>query len=136
MIGAWSEFSAAFLVAVGLGAIVLLGIPLLIRPLLWATAMRWALPADDDLTVYLGRSLGAVICVLSVFAVVAARDAAVQPFFFQITIASFAVTAVVHVWGALRGIQPRTETAETVAWIALAVLGLLCYPGSQPPAGG
>jgi hypothetical protein len=135
MIGAWSDFSGTFLVAVGLGAFVLLGVPLLLRPLIWASALRWARPADDDLTVYLGRSLGALICVLSVFAVVAARDAVIQPFFFQITIASFAMTAGVHVWGALRGIQPRTETAETIAWIALAVVGLLCYPGSLSAAG-
>jgi hypothetical protein len=78
-----------------------------------------------------------VICVLSVFALVASRDAVIQPFFFfQITIASFAATAAVHIWGALRGIQPRTETIETLAWLALVVVGLLCYPGAAPSVAG
>jgi hypothetical protein len=72
-----------------------------------------------------------VICVLSIFAIVAARDATVQPFFFQIAATSFAMTAAVHVWGAIRGIQPRTETAETVVWIGLFALALLCYPVSE-----
>ena len=129
MVGSWNEFSGAFLVVVGLGALLLLGLPLLIRPLLWASILRWSLPADEQLTVYFGRSLGAVLCVLSVFALIAAGDPAVQPFFYGIMLAGFAITAAVHVWGAVRRIQPATETAETAAWLGLLVVGLLCYPG-------
>ena len=134
MIGSWSDYSDAFLVLVGFGAFALLGIPLLVRPLVWAAVLRWSSAADDDITVYFGRSLGAVVCVVSVFAIVAARDASVQPFFFQITAATFALTAAVHVWGAVRRIQPRTETAETLVWIGLFVVTLLCYPGSTSVA--
>jgi hypothetical protein len=132
MTGPLSEYAGTFLLVVGLGALVLLGLPLLFRPVLWATALRWSQSGQGDLTVYFGRSLGAVVCVLSVFAVIAAGDPLVQPFFYQITLASFALTAAVHVWGALRGIQPATETAETVVWLGLLGLGLLCYPGSGP----
>ena len=107
----------------------LLGLPLLFRPLLWASVLRWSPPADHDLTVYFGRSLGAVLCVLSVFALVAAGDPSVQPFFYGIMLGGFAITAAVHVWGAVRRIQPATETAETAAWIGLLVVGVLCYPG-------
>ena len=64
MVGAWSDVSGAFLMAVGVGAFLLLGLPLLFRPLLWASILRWNVPADDDLTVYFGRSLGAVLCVI------------------------------------------------------------------------
>ena len=129
MVGAWSELSGAFLLVVGLGALVLLGLPLLIRPLLWASVLRWSVPADDNLTIYFGRSLGAVLCVLSVFALIAAGDPSVQPFFYGIMLAGFGLTGAVHVWGALRRIQPATETAETAAWVGLLVVGLLCYPG-------
>ena len=41
MVGAWSDFSGAFLMAVGVGAFLLLGMPLLFRPLLWASIFRW-----------------------------------------------------------------------------------------------
>ena len=129
MVGSWDAFAGTFLVVVGLGALLLLGPPLLIRPLLWASILRWSLPADEHLTVYFGRSLGAVLCVLSVFALIAAGDSAVQPFFYGIMLAGFAITAAVHVWGAVRRIQPATETAETAAWLGLLVVGLLCYPG-------
>jgi hypothetical protein len=127
--GPWSDYSGAFLAVVGLGALLLLGLPLLIRPLLWASVLRWTLPVDTDLTVYFGRSLGAVLCVLSVFALVAALDESVQSFFYGIMLGGFAITAAVHVWGAVRRIQPATETAETVVWLGLLGVGLLCYPG-------
>ena len=129
MVGAWSDVSGAFLMAVGVGAFLLLGLPLLFRPLLWASILRWNVRADDDLTVYFGRSLGALLCVLSLFALIAAGDRAVQPFFYGIALSGFAITAAVHVWGAIRKTQPATETAETAVWLGLLVVGLLCYPG-------
>ena len=132
MTGPWSEYSGGFLVVVGVGSLVLLGLPLLFRPLLWARLLGWSHTAADDLTVYFGRSLGAVLCVLSAFALVAAGDRAVQPFFYGIMLAGFAITAAVHVWGALRRIQPVTETAEIVVWLGLLAIGLLCFPGSPP----
>ena len=60
---------------------------------------------------------------------VAAQTPAVQPFFFQIVLANVALMVVVHTWGAIRRVQPTTETIETFAWVALLVIGLLVYPG-------
>jgi hypothetical protein len=40
MIGSWSDYSGTFLVLVGIGAFVLLGVPLLARPLVWAAVLR------------------------------------------------------------------------------------------------
>ena len=51
-----------------------------------------------------------------------------QPFFFQIAIANFGLMVAVHAWGALRRIQPWTESAETFLWLGLVVLALLFYP--------
>ena len=34
----------------------------------------------------------------------------------------------VHAWGAVRRIQPRTESLETFAWLLLLIVALLCFP--------
>lgn len=128
MTGPWSSQADLFLIALGLSSIALLGVPLLFAPLAWARVLRWPLPEERRLTVYLGRCLGAVICVLAAFAFVAARDPTLQPFFFQIVIANFALMVAVHAWGAIRRVQPWTETAETFVWLGLLVLAVLCYP--------
>ena len=129
MIGALDDFSSAYLVVLGIGSILLLGVPLVVAPLAWARVLRWPLPDEPRLALYLGRCLGSVICVLSAFAVVAATTPAVQPFFFQIVLANVGLMVVVHAWGAIRRIQPMSETIETFAWLAILVVGGLCYPG-------
>lgn len=129
MIGALDQYAALYLQALGVGSFLLLGLPLLLAPLRWAQVMRWQLPEPDHVTVYFGRCLGAVICVLAIYALVAAQAPDVQPFFFQIALASIGLMVVVHAWGAVRRIQPATETLETLVWAALLVVGLLVYPG-------
>ena len=129
MSGPWSDYASVFLLVVGIGSVVLLAVPLVVAPLAWARVLRWDTPIDADLTVYFGRCLGAVIGVLAIAALVAAGNATVQPFFFGITIASFGLMVAVHAWGAVRGIQPRTETLETVAWLVLLVVAVLTFPG-------
>ena len=130
MSGPLSDYASVFLMVVGIGSLVLLAIPLVVAPLAWASVLLWDTPVDADLTVYFGRCLGAVIGVLAVAALFAASNSNVQPFFFGITIASFGLMVVVHAWGAVRGIQPRTETLETVAWLALLVVAVLCFPAA------
>jgi hypothetical protein len=130
MSGPLSDYASVFLMVVGIGSLVLLAIPLVVAPLAWARVLLWDAPVDADLTVYFGRCLGAVIGVLAVAALFAASNPAVQPFFFGIAIASFGLMVVVHAWGAVRGIQPRTETLETVAWLALLVVAVLCFPAA------
>jgi hypothetical protein len=129
MIGLWSGYSGTFLLALGIGSLLLLGLPLLFRPLVWADALRWSRPVETDLAVYFGRCLGAVICILSAAAILAARDQAIQPFFFQITIASFAFMVAIHGWGAIRRVQPWTETVEIGLWGIVMVVAVLCHPG-------
>jgi hypothetical protein len=128
MIGAWSSASDLFLRLIALGSLALLALPLLLVPLAWARVLRWPLPDETRLAIYFGRCLGAVIGVLASFAFVAAGEPPVQPFFFQIAIANFALMVGVHAWGALRHIQPWTESAETLVWLGLVALALLCYP--------
>lgn len=131
MIGAWSGGAAEFLVAVAIGTLLLLGLPLLLVPLAWARLLRWTLPQETHLAIYFGRCLGAVACVLAVFALLASRAPALQPFFFQLMLANFALMIGVHAYGAWRGIQPLSETLEILAWAALLLLGLLFYPAGS-----
>jgi hypothetical protein len=48
---------------------------------------------------------------------------------FQFGIAVFSGMTLVHIWGAVRRIQPVTETIEIAFWAGLVILGLLVYPG-------
>jgi hypothetical protein len=131
MIGLWSDQASGFLVVVALFALVTLGLPMLVVPLTWARWLRWPIPDATDgrnLSVYFGRCLGAVICVQAVVVLLAADDVAMQPVLFAIVIGQFALMIAVHVWGALRQIQPLSETLETVAWAVLLVLALLFTP--------
>jgi len=131
MIGLWSEQASGFLVVVALFALVTLGLPMLVVPLTWARWLRWPIPDATDgrnLSVYFGRCLGAVICVQAVVVLLAADDVALQPVLFAILVGQFAVMIAVHVWGALRQIQPLSETLETVGWAVLLVLALLFTP--------
>ena len=131
MIGLWSEQASGFLVAVSFFALVALGLPMLVVPLTWARWLRWPIPQASDgrnLSIYFGRCLGAVICVQATVVLVNADDPDIQPALFAILIGGFALMTAVHVWGAVRKIQPLSETVETLAWVGLLVLALLFLP--------
>jgi uncharacterized membrane protein (DUF4010 family) len=80
------------------------------------------------LTVYLGRSLGAVAVALSVGALRAARRPEEQRTMVEVGFLTGALLAAVHAWGALLRRQPWTETAEIVFWSAMAAGALVAYP--------
>ena len=78
MSGPWGDYASVFLVSVGLGSLVLLAIPLVVAPVVWARVLGWHPPSDSDLTVYFGRCLGALIGVLAVAALFAAGGPTMQ----------------------------------------------------------
>lgn len=131
MIGLWTEQASGFLIAVALLAIVTLGVPMVLVPLTWAHWLRWPVPADAagrNLSTYFGRCLGAVICVQAVVVLFTAGDPDLQPLLFALLIGNFALMIAAHAWGAVREIQPRSETVETLAWAVLLLLALLFLP--------
>jgi hypothetical protein len=128
MVGLWASQSGAFLQVAGVLTL-LLGVPMLITPAGWARALRWRIPADTDLMNYFGRCLGGVVTVLGLFAFAAARNPGAQPFFFSLVLSMVAVNIGVHVYGAVKRIQPLSETIEIAAWAGLLVAGLLFFPG-------
>jgi len=123
--------SSAFLLGAGTTGLLAFGLPLFLSPLRWARALRWRVPADTDLTVYLGRSLGAVAVALSTGALRAARRPEEQRTMVEVGFMTGALLAAVHVWGALLRRQPWTETAETAFWSAMAGAALLARPRQQ-----
>jgi hypothetical protein len=127
-----SRRSSAYLVGAGATSLVAFAIPLFLSPLRWARALRWRVPDDTDLTVYLGRSLGAVAVALSLGALRAARRPSDQRIMFEVGFLTAALLTVVHVWGALLRRQPWTETAEIAFWSATAAGAALTYPRQEP----
>jgi len=127
-----SRKSSVFLAAAGSTGLAAFGIPLFLSPLGWARTLRWRVPADTDLTVYLGRSLGAVAVALGAGALRAARRPEEHPVMFDVAFMTGALLAAVHVWGALLRRQPWTETAEIGFWSAMAAGALLTYPREEP----
>ena len=120
--------SRAFLIGAGTTGLLAFGMPLFLSPLRWARTLHWRVPADTDLTVYLGRSLGAVAVALSVGALRSACRPEEQRTMVEVGFLTGALLAVVHAWGALLRRQPWTETAEIVFWSAMAAGALVAYP--------
>jgi len=130
MIGMWSTQSDKFLYVVGSGTLVLLALPLLFVPLTWAPVLGWELPKETHLAIYFGRSLGSVVSVIALFAIRAGWNKALQVYFYEFLGCVFAVTIVVHVYGAAKELQPLPETLEIGVYAVLILLTLCFYPGS------
>ena len=120
--------SSLFLLAASSIGLLVFALPLLLSPLRWAKRLRWRVPEDTDLTVYLGRSLGALATAVSVSGLLAARDPRRHRIVFPIAaLAGFLLTGV-HVWGAIQKRQPWTETVEILFWGAMAAGAVASYP--------
>jgi hypothetical protein len=128
IIGQLQGYTALFLLTLALGTSILFGIPLLFTPLAWAKILGWQISDSDHLSLYLGRCLGGLICVLSLMALIASVNHEVQPFFFQILISNYIILILIHIYGAIRRIQPLSETLEIGLWLGLLLLTLLFYP--------
>lgn len=131
MTTAGSRKESAFLVGAGATGLVVFGLPLFLSPLRWARRLRWRIPDDTDLTVYLGRSLGAVAVALSAGALRAARRPEEQRVMVEVGFLTGALLTAVHVWGAVLRRQPWTETAEIAFWSAMTAGALLAYPREE-----
>ena len=122
MIGIWSEFSQQYLITWALFTSIVFTIPLFCVPITWARVLRWNIPADTDLAIYFGRCLGGVglaICGLALHAGVTGQGIVEV---FNLMFVAFGFLTIAHVWGAIRRIQPITETLEIVFWFGLVLL--------------
>jgi hypothetical protein len=122
--------SIFLLTASGVGLVVF-ALPLLLSPLRWAKALRWRVPADSDLALYLGRSLGALAVTLTLGGIRAAFDPWRNRILFPMAAVAASLLTLVHIVGAVQRRQPWTETAEIVFWGAMTVGAAACHP--KPP---
>jgi len=128
MIGIWSTHSIIFTQIVAVSLLVSFCVPMILVPITWAKVLQWTIPGHDHLAVYFGRCLGAMSAVLAVFGLKAATLPSILPFYFDLLIWIYLSLAIVHVWGAVKKIQPITETIEIGFWTLLIVLSLCFYP--------
>ncbi len=128
MVGFWAAYAPVFLVLLALVTMATLGLPMLVSPLAWARVLGWWIPAERRLALYFGRCLASVVCMLCWGAVRAALHPHEAPLFFDLLTGSSALMIAVHVHGALRRLQPRAETYEIAAWVALLAAALVFRP--------
>jgi hypothetical protein len=123
--------SSIFLLAASGVGLVAFALPLLLSPLRWAKALRWRVPADSDLSLYLGRSLGALAVTFTLGGIRAAFDPWRNRILFPMAAVAAGLLTLVHIVGAVQRRQPWTETAEILFWGAMTVGAVACYP--KPP---
>lgn len=131
MPGYFSDQSHWFLLVLMSTTTLFFALPIFLFPLKWARLMLWGLPRETDLAVYFGRCLGAFILVIEYLMLKGFLDADIRVFVFDTLYAVFALMLVVHIYGALKRIQPITETLEIGLWLLLLILNTLFYPVQQ-----
>ena len=128
MIGLWKSHAGKYLVVAGIAMLVFFGIPILLVPLDWARVFGWQIPPPGPLVLFFGRSLGLFVCVIALFALRVAANPQAQRFFFDLMLWLFVAMIGLHVYGAIMGVQPITETIEIALWVMLIIATLLFYP--------
>ncbi len=116
------SFASVFLYVSAGVFLVALALPLFFVPLAWGRRVGWSIPEDTQLTVYFGRSLGAVALAIIAVALRAAPEADKHPLLFELIALIGVLVGLVHVWGLIKKAQPPLEHAEIPVFFALAAL--------------
>lgn len=128
MLGLWSANAADFLLILTLATTLVFALPIFLVPLTWARLMAWQIPQQTDLAVYFGRCLGAFILILEALMLRAALTGEAMHTASELLAATATMMIVVHVYGALKRIQPLSETLEIGFYVLLLLLTLMFWP--------
>lgn len=128
MLGLWSAHAADFLLILTLATTLVFALPIFLVPLTWARLMAWQIPQQTYLAVYFGRCLGAFILILEALMLRAALTGEAMHTAFELLAATATMMIVVHVYGALKRIQPLSETLEIGFYVLLLLLTLMFWP--------
>jgi nitrate reductase gamma subunit len=122
--------SKIFMLAGSVALILLLGLPLLIRPMSWARVLGWKIPPETALANYLGRSLGGVALSIAIVGLQASRDPWGYRAAFDLIILIGVLMTAVHAYGYLTKTQPWFENVETLLYPLVSLLAWIFYPHS------
>jgi hypothetical protein len=128
MLGIWSAHSQAFLLVLVCVTSIVFALPIFLVPLTWARWFGWRIPQERDLAIYFGRCLGAFILIVEALMLRAGLNGEGLVFTFQVLLAVAAMMVIVHIWGAIRRIQPISETLEIGMYSGMFLLSALFYP--------
>ncbi|UKJ71875.1 hypothetical protein [Azospirillum brasilense] len=128
MLGIYAQHAQTYLLVLMISTTLFFALPIFIAPLAWARLMLWRIPQDTDLAVYFGRCLGAFILIVEFLMLRGATTVEATAYAFDILFGVFGLMLAVHVYGAIRRIQPITETLEIGFWALLLLLNTWFYP--------
>lgn len=120
--------SRAFLLAITVVFVPIIALPLFVDPVWWAERFGWNTAGAADLTLYLGRCLGAVALAIGLISLRAARNPAANRWLFDLLAIAGFLLAAVHLRGAIEGAQPLIEDLETLGYAGFAAGALVCRP--------
>lgn len=130
MLGYYSQYSMEYITSLMVATTIFFALPIFVAPLAWARLMRWEIPEQKHLAIYFGRCLGAFILVVEAAMLRSSTTGTSFSYAFDILFVVFGLMFVVHVYGALKRIQPITETLEIGLWVTLFILNVLFYPAA------
>lgn len=128
MLGHYAQYSREYITTLMILTTLFFALPIFIAPLRWARLMGWTIPEHEHLAIYFGRCLGAFILVVEATMLRSATTGTSFNYAFDVLFLVFALMFVMHVYGAIRKIQPLSETLEIGFWMILFVLNVLFYP--------
>lgn len=128
MVGVFSSYAEEFLIGLAALTFVFFTIPLLLVPLKWARLMGFEIPTHTHLAVYFGRSVGSVAFAANFLALHAGMSGRAVPDTILFIAAIAVMMTIIHVWGAVRKIQPLSETLEIGFWIFMFFAALAVMP--------
>ena len=128
LIGIWSAHARSYALALTCATFFIFSLPIFLAPGRWAKTLLWRVPDDTDLAWYFARCLGSFALVTNLLFLRAAMDGTGLLTLMELFFVFSALMVIVHIWGALEGSQPITETLEIGLWLALCILTLLFMP--------
>lgn len=128
MLGYYAQYAKEYLTILMVVTTLFFALPLFIAPLAWARAMGWSIPEHRHLAIYFGRCLGAFILLVELAMLRAVTTGTGFSYAFDMLFVVFLFMLAVHVYGAIKRIQPISETLEVGLWALLLLLNILFYP--------
>ncbi len=131
MLGYYGQYSTEYLWTLMVLTTLFFALPLFLIPIQWGRMMQWEIPQETHLAIYFGRCLGALLLVIGCMALRALITGKGLSYIFDILFLVYIFMFFVHIYGALRRIQPITETLEIGFWVLLFVLNIVFYPAGH-----